>query len=387
VADYQGGAGTIYLKSSSAQYGDLIVDNGGLESREDSTVLASVGQGVVSDISLYSLSVSDPVWTPGALQGLRFHFEDAPEVNFTISDNNSTTLFIDQIEGDLTQYASIGSLFSGEYRFENIAVLDRSQVRSLDPLVAVNEFKVDNSTLVVNNIHTQQLALQNGAELTHWPTTATRDCRLEIIADSVTVDAVSGIDTSARGYLGGRQPGNGSDVGRTLGNTIEGGSLFYAGGSYGGKGGLSSYGGPTTAANTIYGDLYNPNDLGSGGAGQNTSNSGYWGGNGGGLVRISADSILLDGWVKSDGGTSSYSGGGSGGGVWIETEELSGSGTISVDGGQCTYGSSGGGGGGRIAINALSFDFHQGTLSADGGLSSTGGVAVRNGQSGTIQIQ
>ena len=47
--------------------------------------------------------------------------------------------------------------------------------------------------------------------------------------------------------------------------------------------------------------------------------SSYPGGSGGGLVRIAADSVILDGTIQADGGSgANYSGGGSGGGVRID---------------------------------------------------------------------
>lgn len=52
--------------------------------------------------------------------------------------------------------------------------------------------------------------------------------------------------------------------------------------------------------NAVYGDAMNPNELGSGGYGGSTS---YPGGNGGGLVKIKAGTLTVDGSILADGGS------------------------------------------------------------------------------------
>src|SRR5262249_3939556 len=100
----------------------------------------------------------------------------------------------------------------------------------------------------------------------------------------------------------------------------------------------------------VYGDFRNPNEPGSGGAG--APSAGRIGGNGGGLVRIVAETMNLNGQVLANGGgfsTSCCEGGGSGGGIRIDVGTLSGAGLISAKGGNGSN-SGGGGGGGRIAF-------------------------------------
>jgi hypothetical protein len=211
---------------------------------------------------------------------------------------------------------------------------------------------------------------------------------LEVQAASITIDSTSKIDVSNRGYLGGWQGGNNSKYGMTYGNTTTGGSGWACGGSYGGLGGVYS----TNLAGAVYGDLMNPDEVGSGGGGEN-SNSSYPGSNGGGLVKISADTRLtLDGSIISDGGDSYYESGGSGGGILLKVGTLTGAGTISAKGGKNTYPTSGdggaAGGGGRIAIYYTDKTGFTGTITAAGGLSAgTGVYTTRNGGAGTIYLK
>src|SRR5207247_967402 len=129
--------------------------------------------------------------------------------------------------------------------------------------------------------------------------------------------------------------------------------------------------------NNIYGDYRDPNELGSGGG----SDSGA-GGNGGGLVRITAQQMAIDGTIAADGVAGSrFAGGGSGGGIKIVTGSLSGSGSIHANGGNGAE-ESGGGGGGRVAL------FYD-TLSASvlNNVQALGGGGLGGGASGTICLK
>ena len=129
--------------------------------------------------------------------------------------------------------------------------------------------RVEGRTLTVNGSHTfANLILVNGAILNHGPTTATKVGKAEItVTGTLFIDLTSKIDVSARGFLGGNQPGNpfGGD-GMTAG--FLSGSAGSSGGSYGGFGGDAN-----GSANPVYGDFRDPNEPGSGG-GQHLSN---WG--------------------------------------------------------------------------------------------------------------
>ena len=120
-----GGAGTIFLRASDENYGELILDNGGVASNAI-TPLRAIGSSLIYAITPSSLSVNASRWTPGSLIGLHVK----PNVNrdelFTVTDNNATTLFTDPAEGDLSWWAPVGSTFSGVYRFDWMTVAGKA---------------------------------------------------------------------------------------------------------------------------------------------------------------------------------------------------------------------------------------------------------------------
>jgi hypothetical protein len=208
------------------------------------------------------------------------------------------------------------------------------------------------------------LSISDNAIMTHLPTTPLLEQSLRLVVEgAVTIGAGSGIDVSYRGYT----------PNYTLGNTQEGGAKGVGGGSYGGRGG--------TGSNATYGDPVYPDELGSGGA----SN---WTGSrlaGGGLVQITAGSLIDDGYILADGGrtsSSDFGGGGGGGGILINVGTLSGSGVVSAKGG---YSSSGnGGGGGRVAVYTwVGQNMPVASITASGGSSWWG---YESGEDGTVRF-
>ncbi len=190
-------------------------------------------------------------------------------------------------------------------------------------------------------IQANAVAVLDGAVLTHQPTTLTQEFSLQLtITNGLLVDSNSVIDVSGRGYVN-----DGTLGALTLGNTNTGAASGRSGGSYGGLGAPASGG----QGNSTYGDYHNPNELGSAGAGAQAN-----GGAGGGLARISAASVQIDGALLANGANAVDSGdygggGGSGGGVWLHVGSLSGSGLIAANGGgPAIWGAAGGGG--RVAI-------------------------------------
>lgn len=360
---YSGGAGTIYLKSTIDATDRLIVDNRGIDTGEGSTLLRSLGSGVVNDVTADTLTAGGVNWQPGALKGMKF----APDVTqsryFTVIDNDATSLRIDPAEGDLTQATARGLIYSGVYAFTKVSVLGKGRLTCFDRFVVDDELLVDGSTLVTNNITADKITVRNGGLISQWRTTTSQEFKLELAVGTLSIDTASKVDVSGRGYLGAYQGGNNTGTGRTNGNTITGGSSSYSGGSYGGYGGY--YSGAVAA---VYGDQTNPNEFGSGGGGD----SGSPGGNGGGLVRINAGTISLDGSIVAPSGY--YGGGGSGGGIRIDAGILSGAGLIYARGGGSPN-NRGGGGGGRIALYCGSITLPSSNVAASGGSGSASGKA------------
>ncbi|GMJ12451.1 hypothetical protein like AT5G47020 [Hibiscus trionum] len=156
-----------------------------------------------------------------------------------------------------------------------------------------------------------------------------------------------------------------------------------AGGGHGGRGAsclknnkTSFWGGDVYAWST----LSEPWSYGSkGGSKNDTASDGHWfGGNGGGRVKLIVKDILyLNGSVTAEGGNGGIKGGGgSGGSIYVRAVKLKGYGTISAAGGIGW----GGGGGGRISLDCYSIQ-EDVKVSVHGGFSL--GCPGNSGAAGT----
>ncbi|NOK39831.1 hypothetical protein HMI49_42415, partial [Corallococcus exercitus] len=146
---------------------------------------------------------------------------------------------------------------------------------------------------------------------------------LQLEVASVEVGTGASINANAAGYLGGRRGVNGAQSGRTTGNVSTG--RTDVGGSYGGHGRAQN----GASVVPVYGDPLSPSDFGSGGSAQ--SNASSKGGNGGGLLLLTVDSLKLDGALQAN-GEHSYAYGGAGGGIRLDVRSVTGSGFISAEG-------------------------------------------------------
>ena len=209
---------------------------------------------------------------------------------------------------------------------------------------------VDGGTFMGSQLIAPAVSVIHGGLLTSETSTASQMYKLELdVTGTLSVDSSSKIDVSGKGYL----------PGYTTGNTTEGGVTGIAGGSYGGLG--SAVDG---TPNAVYGDYADPSDWGSGGGKQP----------GGGLVRIVAATLTLDGQLLADGFApvnNVIAGGGSGGGIYVAVDHLQGTGLIGARGGDAgNYGDfyGGSGGGGRIALfTPDSAGFDTSKITAQGG--------------------
>ncbi len=196
------------------------------------------------------------------------------------------------------------------------------------------------------------------------------------VVGTLEVQAGGRIDVTAQGYLGGNQGAFVGLNGKTRGPVGEPaqGSAPQSGGSYGSLGA-----GP--GPNPIYGSATAPVDLGSGGAGSGcTDNCGdaIRGGNGGGRIHLRAQSLVVDGALRANGGYTwnffyggpqNAGGGGSGGSIFVELSggTFSGSGVIEARGGTNNYATATGGCG-RIAMVGYGTNSFAGTLDGCGSL-------------------
>jgi hypothetical protein len=189
-------------------------------------------------------------------------------------------------------------------------------------------------------------------------------------------------------YLSADKMGNPQDQGFGAG-------ALGSGGGYGGRGGgdevdidASVYG----EKGLSYGDFRLPSEYGSGGGTYS-----FYGGYGGGLLKLEVKNISINGIISANGGVGTYTsspygersgGAGSGGGIAIKTENLSGVGEITTNGGSnenpVPY--SCGGGGGRIAVYYTSKDSFSGKFKSLGGGGSSGSPFFI-GDPGTIYLQ
>ncbi|MGD9612418.1 MAG: Ig-like domain-containing protein, partial [Kiritimatiellia bacterium] len=252
--------------------------------------------------------------------------------------------------------ASAGGRFvaSGDLTWGSLAVVDAGQIRLDGTNQVLAPLVINRGTAEVNGVlSAPDVVLTNAGVLTHTAATATNEYRMELaVSNTLSISTNSSINVAGKGYL----------AGRTYLNTATGASTGQSGGSYGGLGG--NYNG---VANVIYGDVCNPNEIGSGGGS---------GGPGGGLVRLAAGTLELAGVINAS-GTDGSNGRGSGGGIYLDVGRLVGEGQVLARGGNANYG---GGGGGRVAIyykDLIGF-------SIAGNVNVAGGTGGASGSPGTI---
>lgn len=208
---------------------------------------------------------------------------------------------------------------------------------------------------------------------------------IDITNGSALIDGSINVD--GHGYPGsagdtvGYGPGGGH-----MGNVSNGSGGDGAG--YGGNGGQAGLPNPSYYTGGFpYGDVYEPDDLGSGG---NGGDGAIAGGNGAGAIKLSAaDTITVSGSISANGSAGTEGGvedggGGSGGSIWLNASVVAGAGTITSNGGNAGTSHSqfdgGGGAGGRIA---LYFD----TKTFSGTLLANAAEGFATGGNGTIYLK
>ncbi|TNV54629.1 IPT/TIG domain-containing protein, partial [Corallococcus exiguus] len=218
---------------------------------------------------------------------------------------------------------------------QTLTVVEPQQPTELTDVIAADDMRFENQdiiiqgnkTLRIDGAHTfRNLYVLSNSTLTHSLQGVSGAKFLDLtVTQEVRVDSTSKIDVSGRGYLGGRQDGNEQIPGRTTGNVSSG--QMGAAGSHGGVGYVGSYYGVAQYVPT-YGDPKDPADFGSGGSAVSDWQSGA---NGGGLLRLKAGSLKLDGALLANGDAARYSG--AGGGIRVEVGALTGAGRMEANGG------------------------------------------------------
>ncbi|RLC38738.1 hypothetical protein DRH27_01550 [Candidatus Falkowbacteria bacterium] len=319
--DRMGGAGTIYKKSSSQDYGDLVIDNNGRDDEDD----AYIGKTYINEaITVNTLTI-----------------QNEGHLDISNTTNITHTIFNWTDAGNITDNGGTLSPFSdsGSLTIATTSRLHGKVIRTFTDLTI-------NGTMILYNYSTSSagkldisgdVIIGSSGKLTHYKNSTAQTHVINLEADNLTIDNGGMIDLSAKGYKGQSGPGAG----------VYGGSGYCGtGAGHGGTGGkrVSRASGPS------YGSTTEPSQLGSGGG---NDNDGSGGGYGGGAVKLSVSgTTTINGIISADAGDAfiSQCGGGSGGSILLYTDVLVGIGTISVIGGNGKELCTGAGAAGRIAV-------------------------------------
>ncbi|MFA5392762.1 MAG: hypothetical protein WC306_03760, partial [Candidatus Paceibacterota bacterium] len=323
-----GGAGTVYLKASSQTYGDLLIDGNDQDNWDDRYAMRTF----LNDTYIFDTIT---IQNYGNL-------EIGPSANIAYNNLNWSN------KGIITDNGGIFALVSGGGSLTIPAT----------------------SRLVANTSRTFTGLTVNGT-LTHSTNSTAETYKLNYtINGDVNVASGGAINVNYRGYQHSAGPGAGAD-----GNCA-------GGAGYGGEGGD----GTGAAGGSAYGSITEPSNIGSGGGDIDGSGSnGYWGGSGGGAIKLTISGTLtISGDITANGANyvSYYAGGGSGGSIWINAGALAGAGNVTANGGNGHEWGAGGGGGGRIAMYYTT-DSSTVAYQAYGGTEASA-TADNMGGSGTI---
>gem|GEM_PF-6462551 len=132
TAEHRGAAGTIFVKRDTQALGDLILDNGGLDSAQ-STELLSAGPGTVSAVDATSITDDQATFTHD-LSGLEIFFNGLQTALWPITGHADLgqTLTLDTSTQALT--AQVGDTYEGLYRFDRVIVRGGAQVVTRSPV-------------------------------------------------------------------------------------------------------------------------------------------------------------------------------------------------------------------------------------------------------------
>ncbi|RLD17914.1 MAG: hypothetical protein DRI36_02665 [Caldiserica bacterium] len=340
-----GGAGTIYLNIAGEER--LIVKN-----KFDFEIGARTGVKD-EDLSFKEVKISS---------GSYAYFKNS---------RISTREFI--LTGGKAEFDKNSNLeIENELRIEKGKFITFSSVNAGDLIIDKDGYFEGNGSIKCN-----LLKIKNYGVLTHRENPPNeKKYFIDVEARKIEIEKHGKIDVKGKGY----------------GPTSEGyGARAMAGGTHGGIGGSGA--GRDMEA---YGLIKEPIELGK--AGKN-----YWsvakGGRGGGVVKLKAEEMIIDGVIDVSGNNGGkgqvcwycdwhYTGGGAGGSIWIEAGVLKGEGVIVAKGGNApsrfgNYYASNSGGGGRIAIYYYENNF-KGEIDASGGEGADGALL---GGAGTIYLK
>jgi len=337
----EGGAGSIYTRGPGATYGDLTVDNAGYNAQW--TMLPSLGSGVAQGASTGATLATDrttdvPLYfaghwveitsAAGVVKGT-WRIKTVSGKNVTLEPNGTETI-------DITA----GDKWTGVYLFDNVTTANFGKLHSSDPIrssaltggageshvilpIQAKNTTV-NGTLYAADITGENITVTGSGSLRQYNTSGAV-WRLKLTG---VVTVAGNINADGRGY-----PERTSYPGATTPGNETGGSHIGIGGPY------------NLPQGTTYGSVYRPMEAGGGPGG-----GGVYGG---GVIRLEAAEVVVNGAIRSNGGSWNDRGGAAGS-VWIKTTKISGSGAVEAIGGASCWG---GGGGGAVSI-----EYTEGTL-------------------------
>ncbi len=373
-------AGTIYLVESGSTYGRLRVD-GGQPTEVPTTDLPELGSGAVA---AWEAAGSD-AWLTGEAAFRERHVGSWTRVRDAAgADLGSYRILEVDASGRALLAGAAGvsgaAAYAGEYRFDEILMAGGAALNTIDPLDG-GALNLEGAVGLPTELTGTSLTIRSGALVRP---AAGGEVSISMTG-VVTIEAGAVLDATGYGYEG----GNGS---HEAGLAPEGiaGSGHDEGGSHGGMGGQ----GPDTSPpgpGEVFDSVYVPS-LGGGGGGRTNSYS--FGGSGGGVIRIEAGSVDLEGEIRSRGENphADYAGAGAGGTVTITASSLSGGGRIDASGGGYVRTGepwSPPGGGGRVALyvdDLSGFDEATQVLSRGGSRYGTTGEVEATAAAGTIYV-
>ena len=245
--------------------------------------------------------------------------------------------------------------------FFNGAFFNAGNIKVLSDSIAIGKglrFVLGEQGTINERSRLSEFRILSNGSLTHQ-----LKARANILTSNFVIDKGGLYTVTGKGYRGTKRNGWTGDRAETEPGFI---GAFLAGG--GSHGGLAHRGpNPNGSAGEVYGSIENPSTFGAGGSHTGTK-AGH---NGGGVVLIEADELIVDGIIAANGQTNAENGsaGGAGGSINIRVGKIGGTGLIQANGGASGF-NSGGAGGGRIAIH-----WEEGTID-DLEIEAKGGASV-----------
>lgn len=383
-----GGAGTVYFKSPSQAYGDLVVDNANLANGAASPLTAA-SAGTITSVNTggSGIAISDTAKSfPYGVVGEYLQITRSGSIigawRIIGYGADAHTVILDSAAN-----VQVGDSYQGIYQFDSVTVTGKATLASSDPILTpvftnggqsitlsapiVGAATLTGGTVTLaapggsNTWHFDSLTVQNGTFVTVPAVGPGGPQALTLnVSGSLTIDATSKIDLTGLGYRGGLSSGNTSLSGESYPGVP--GPQADSGGSHGGAG--KDYD-ATHHAGTVYGSVFDPAEAGQGGS---TGNGYGAAGNGGGVIHIIAGSAAIDGQVAVSGTVGSA--GGAGGSIRVDAGQLSGAGNLNA--GIAPGGSGWPGGGGRIAIYGDTTGFNRSHLQVSGGNGGSAGAGT-----------